>query len=129
MTGVQTCALPICYNHDFYKGNVKVRSEKRAPQVQDKRRPSNVSTRKPDEGKGSSVKVERPSENKPAVNNRNNAGRGNQSVSKGQSQKEVKPSVQAEKRANTRTETQKRSNNSRSNGNSREEGRKATRSR
>ena len=117
------------YNHDFYKGNVKARSEKRAPQVQDKRRPSNVSTRKPDEGKGSSVKVERPSENKPAVNNRNNAGRGNQSVSKGQSQKEVKPSVQAEKRANTRTETQKRSNNSRSNGSSREEGRKATRSR
>ena len=113
------------YNHDFYKGNVKVRSEKRAPQVQDKRRPSNVSARKPNESKGSSVKQERPSENKPSVNKRNNAGRENQSVSKGQSSKEVKPAVKNEKRS----ETQKRSNNSRSNDSSRGEGRKATRSR
>ena len=113
------------YHHDFYKGDVKVRSEKRTSQMQDKRRPSNVSTRKPDEGKNSSVKVERPSVNKSSVNNRNNAGRGSQSVSKGQSQNEAKPSVKTEKR----TETQKRSNNSRGNDGSREEGRKATRSR
>ena len=113
------------YQHDFYKGDVKVRNDKRAPQVQDKRRPSNVSARKPNESKGSSVKQERPSENKPSVNKRNNAGRENQSVSKGQSSKEVKPAVKNEKRS----ETQKRSNNSRSNDNSRGEGRKATRSR
>ena len=117
------------YRHDFYKGDVKVRSEKHVSQMQDKRRSSNISTRKSDENKSSSVKVERASVNKASVNNRNNVDRGSQSVSKGQSQKEVKPSVQTEKRNNTRTETQKRSNNSRGNDGSREEGRKATRSR
>ena len=113
------------YQHDFYKGDVKVRNDKRAPQMQDKRRPSNVSARKPNENKGSSVNVGRPSEHKSSVSKRNNAGRGNQSVSKGQSQKEMKPAVKSEKRS----ETQKRFNNSRTNDSSRGEGRKASRSR
>ena len=113
------------YHHEFYKGDVKIRDEKRVSQVQDKRRLSNVGTRKPNEGKGASVNAGRPSENKSSVNRRSNAGRGSQNVSREQSQKEVKPAVKDEKRS----ETQKRSNNSRANNGTREEGRKATRSR
>ena len=113
------------YRHEFYKGDVKIRDEKRVSQVQDKRRPSNVGARKPNEDKVTSVNAGKPSENKSSVNRRNNAGRGSQSVSKEQSRKEVKPAVKKEKRS----ETQKRSNNSRANNGSREEGRKAPRSR
>lgn len=113
------------YHHDFFKGDVKIRNEKRVPQVHDKSRPSNVGERKPNDGKNSSVNVGRPLGNKSSVNKRNNVGRGNQNVSKGQSQKEMKPTVKCEKRS----ETQKRSNNSRANDNSRGEGRKAARNR
>ena len=113
------------YHHDFFKGDVKIRNEKRVPQVHDKSRPSNVGERKPNDGKNSSVNVGRPLGNKSSVNKRNNVGRGNQNVSKGQSQKEMKPTVKSEKRS----ETQKRSNNSRANDNSRGEGRKAVRNR
>ena len=113
------------YHHDFFKGDVKIRNEKRVPQVHDKSRPSNVGERKPNDGKNSSVNVGRPLGNKSSVNKRNNVGRGNQNVSKGQSQKEMKPTVKSEKRS----ETQKRSNNSRANDNSCGEGRKAARNR
>lgn len=113
------------YHHDFFKGDVKIRNEKRVPQVHDKSRPSNVGERKPNDGKNSSVNVGGPLGNKSSVNKRNNVGRGNQNVSKGQSQKEMKPTVKSEKRS----ETQKRSNNSRANDNSRGEGRKAARNR
>ena len=113
------------YHHDFFKGDVKIRNEKRVPQVHDKSRPSNVGERKPNDGKNSSVNVGRLLGNKSSVNKRNNVGRGNQNVSKGQSQKEMKPTVKSEKRS----ETQKRSNNSRANDNSRGEGRKAARNR
>lgn len=113
------------YHHDFFKGDVKIRNEKRVPQVHDKSRSSNVGERKPNDGKNSSVNVGRPLGNKSSVNKRNNVGRGNQNVSKGQSQKEMKPTVKSEKRS----ETQKRSNNSRANDNSRGEGRKAARNR
>ena len=113
------------YHHDFFKGDVKIRNEKRVPQVHDKSRPSNVGERKPNDGKNSSVNVGGPLGNKSSLNKRNNVGRGNQNVSKGQSQKEMKPTVKSEKRS----DTQKRSNNSRANDNSRGEGRKAARNR
>jgi hypothetical protein len=112
------------YRHEFYKGDVKVRHEKPALRVQDKRKPSNAGIRKPNEKRGLSVSSGSHSGSRPSLG-KQNSGRVNQSVSSGKSKKEVKPAVKGEKR----NETQKRSDKSRGSDNRREEGRKASRGR
>lgn len=112
------------YHHEFYKGDVKIRHEKPAPKVQDKRRPANV--QKPEAGKRPSVNAGKTSGSKAENVGKRNETRRSQSVSAGQPRKEVKPAVRNERR----NETQKQSNDkSRGNDGRKDDGRRASRSR